>query len=171
MFALTMACHALQVYGGAIGVVVGPYAWSLIATGPSSASCANTSCTNCSVHIIGTSITDSRAISNTSGNFAAIFVLICVHKCRQFLSKMISDVVDRQLVRGVCKSDRRRVQMPRNSHLGNRCTAVAWRSSFSLTFGARVHMIQLCMILKQETRLFQDFWQFSSIVVSLVVQL
>ncbi len=111
LVALTMACNALQVYGGAISVIVGPYAWSFIGTGGrSEASCANTSCTNCSVRISGTSIADGRALSNTSGNFAAIFVLICVHKCRQFLSKLIPDVVHRQLLRGVCKSDRRRVQ-------------------------------------------------------------
>jgi hypothetical protein len=109
MFALTMACHALQVYGGAIGVIVGPYSRSFLGSGQSFASCANTTCTNCSVRISGTSITNSRALSNTSGNLA-ILVLAFALNYRQFLSKLISDAVDRQLLWGVCKSDRRRVQ-------------------------------------------------------------
>jgi hypothetical protein len=105
-----MACQALQVYGGAIGVIIGPNAWSFTGEGRSIASCESTSCTNCSLNISGTSITNSRAISNTSGNFSAILVLTCVLNYRQFLRTMIFDVVHRQLFRGVCKSDRRHLQ-------------------------------------------------------------
>lgn len=110
MFALTMACHALQVYGGAIGVIVGPYAWSFIEKGDSLASCESTTCTDCSLNISGTSITNSRALSNNAGNFATILAFTCGLNYRRFLPIMISDVVHRQLERGVCKSDRRRVQ-------------------------------------------------------------
>ena len=109
MFVRIIVHHAVQVYGGAIGVIVGPYAWSMALTGSSSASCADTACANCSVHISGTSITNSRALSYTLGNFAANFVLTCANY-RRFSPTMISDAVHRQLLRGVCKSDGRRVQ-------------------------------------------------------------
>ena len=107
---LTMACHAVQVYGGAIGVIVGPYARSSIGTGQSIASCESTTCTDCSLNISGTSIKNSRAVSITSGDFPTILVLNRVFNYRRFLPTMISDVVHRQLFRGVCKIDRRRVQ-------------------------------------------------------------
>ena len=110
MFALAKACHALQVYGGAIGVIVGPYAWSFIEKGDSLASCESTTCTDCSLNISGTSITNSRALSNNAGNFATILAFTCGLNFRRFLPIMISDVVHRQLERGVCKSDCRRVQ-------------------------------------------------------------
>ena len=166
-----MACNALQVYGGAISVIVGPYAWSFIGTGgQSEASCANTTCTNCSVRISGTSITKSRALSSTSGIFATILVLNRALNYRRFLPTMISDVVHRQLVRGFCKSDRRRVQhTARLTFAQHRCTVVAWLLSFSLTFGARIYLAHV--LRKQEIQLFQDFRQFSSIAVFLAAQL
>jgi hypothetical protein len=58
-----------QVYGGAISVMVGPYVWSFIGTGSSSATCGNTTCSNCSVVVDSTSITNGHSLSSTSGNF------------------------------------------------------------------------------------------------------
>jgi hypothetical protein len=51
--------------------MVGPHAWSFIGTGFSNASCGDTICENCGVFISGTSITNSRAVSNSSGNVDA----------------------------------------------------------------------------------------------------
>jgi hypothetical protein len=109
-FTLTMMCHAVQVYGGAVGVIVGPYARSSIQTGHSFSSCESTTCIDCNLNVSGTSITNSSALSNTSGDFPAILVLTRILNYRRFLPTMISDIVHRQLVRSVCKSYRRRVQ-------------------------------------------------------------
>jgi hypothetical protein len=95
MFALTMACHAVQVYGGAIGVIVGPYAWSFIEKGGSFASCGSTTCTDCSLNISGTSITNSRALSNNAGNFATNLAFTCGLNYRRLFPSMIFDVAHR----------------------------------------------------------------------------
>jgi hypothetical protein len=64
----TSVCNVSQVYGGAISVMVGPHVWSFVGFGDSSASSGDTSCDNCSVVVTGTSITSSRASSQSSGN-------------------------------------------------------------------------------------------------------
>jgi hypothetical protein len=63
-----------NVYGGAISVMVGPHVWSFIGTGSSNASCGDTICKNCRVFISGTSISNSRAVSNSSGGSNGAFV-------------------------------------------------------------------------------------------------
>jgi hypothetical protein len=68
--AYKQACHALQVYGGAVSVMIGPYAWSLIGTGISSALSTETICNCCSLSVSDTSITNSLALSHTSGTVA-----------------------------------------------------------------------------------------------------
>ena len=90
-------------------MMVGPYAWSFIATGPSLASCGDTICNNCSVSISSSSITRSSVLSSTSGDVAAIFILLqfqpAYHRLRpvRFLSKLRCDLVHRKFSRGVCK--------------------------------------------------------------------
>ena len=60
-----------QVYGGAISVMVGSYVRSSIQIGDSNSTCGDTICLNCSINVTGTSISNSEALSSTSGNFAA----------------------------------------------------------------------------------------------------
>jgi hypothetical protein len=62
----------LQVYGGAISVMVGPHAWSFIGTGLFPMHhVATQSASSCGFFVSGTSITNSRAVSSSSGNVDA----------------------------------------------------------------------------------------------------
>jgi hypothetical protein len=71
-------CCALQVYGGAISMNVGPYVMSSIGSGNSSASCGETACSNCSFFVSGTSIMSSLALSRTSGDlFSQVHNVAC----------------------------------------------------------------------------------------------
>ncbi len=72
----TMVLYPFQVYGGAISVMVGPYLRSSIQIGQSSSTCGDTICINCSINVTGTSISNSEALSSTSGNFAATCVIL-----------------------------------------------------------------------------------------------
>jgi hypothetical protein len=65
-----MVCHFFQVYGGAVSVMIGAYTWSSIGTGVSSALSANTICNRCSVLVSDTLITNSIALTSTSGAVA-----------------------------------------------------------------------------------------------------
>jgi hypothetical protein len=73
--------HMLQVYGGAISVMVGPHAWSFIGTGFSNASCGDTICELCAVSISNTSIANSRAVSSSSGNVDAAHLSALIGAC------------------------------------------------------------------------------------------
>ena len=72
----TMVLYPFQVYGGAISVMVGPYVRSSIQIGQSSSTCGDTICRNCSINVTGTSISNSEALSSTSGNFATTCVIL-----------------------------------------------------------------------------------------------
>jgi hypothetical protein len=65
-----MACHTLQVYGGAISVTVGPFVRSFLGFGSSSASCGAVICDKLGLLIDGVAIQNSLSLSNTSGTVA-----------------------------------------------------------------------------------------------------
>jgi hypothetical protein len=67
-YSITSVCIDLQVYGGAVSVMVGPYVWSYIGFGNSFASSNDTSCVNCSVVMTCPSKISSRTSSRTSGD-------------------------------------------------------------------------------------------------------
>jgi hypothetical protein len=98
-------------------VMVGPYVRSSILIGKSEAKSGGTVCLNCSIRIMGTSISNSEASSITSGNFDTSCIsarsFCCVRlesrhfSCLQALPKMNSDIVSlffRRLLRSVCTS-------------------------------------------------------------------
>ncbi len=63
----------IQVYGGAISMIIGPYVWSELVTGVAgglNATSGDTYCSNCGVSMSEISIFDSGARSITSGDGA-----------------------------------------------------------------------------------------------------
>jgi hypothetical protein len=66
-----VACHASQVYGGAISVMVGPFVRSFMGYGNSSASCGTVICDKCGLLIDGATTQNSSALSDTSGTLPA----------------------------------------------------------------------------------------------------
>ncbi len=64
----------MQVYGGAISAMIGPYVRSFIGIGDANASCGDTICDNCVVFMFGISIINSLASSNTIGNMPTTFM-------------------------------------------------------------------------------------------------
>ena len=62
-------------------MMVGPYVWSFIGTGYSSASSGDTICENCSVVMTGVSIMNSSASSQTFGNVDATPISVCHRVC------------------------------------------------------------------------------------------
>jgi hypothetical protein len=78
------ACHASQVYGGAINVMVGPYVRSFMGYGNSSASCGTVICDKCGFLIDGASIQNSLALSSISGTLAAPSLFACVLSLQKY---------------------------------------------------------------------------------------
>ncbi len=152
--------YSSQVYGGAISVMVGPYVRSSVQIGNSSSTCGDTICLNCSVDVTGTSISNSEALSSTSGKFAASRVLVhssgCVHRESCIVShiillpKMRSYVVLRQLQWSVCKSGSLRI-IAAYIAAPHGCIAGLWR---------RHIFCRTSLHLEREFFL-RSFWSFS----------
>ena len=62
---------AVQAFGGAISVMIGPYVRSEIGTGDSTATSGDTECSNCRVIVTDISIRNSSALSQTTGELLA----------------------------------------------------------------------------------------------------
>ena len=72
----------VQVYGGATSIMIGSYSWSFspydqFSTAQSQS--GNTHCIGCAVNVSDVAVTNSTAVSNTTGELRAVFhVLQCV---------------------------------------------------------------------------------------------
>jgi hypothetical protein len=73
---------ALQVYGGAVSMIIGSYSWSFVGVGSSSVQSGDTLCIQCSISMSGITIRNSHATTSTYGkcrscscSFSALTVL------------------------------------------------------------------------------------------------
>ena len=68
----------MQVYGGAISIMIGSYSWSLSFAGRSAAQSGDTYCSGCTVNVSDVAITNSVAVSNAPGElWAALHAFQC----------------------------------------------------------------------------------------------
>jgi hypothetical protein len=70
---------AIQVYGGAISVIIGAYVWSEIGSGRSNATSGDTYCSDCGVLMSGISIINSDVKSITSGGVCSLLAFCSFH--------------------------------------------------------------------------------------------
>jgi hypothetical protein len=98
--------------------MIGPHVWSFIGFGDSRSSSGDTTCDNCSVAMMHSSIRNSRALTETSGNFILMLRMpspvtagfVALKKLsnlvmnRYACARCQSNAVLRRLIWGFCKS-------------------------------------------------------------------
>ena len=70
----------MQVYGGAISIMIGSYSWSYDFSGQSIARSGDTNCSGCTVNVSDVAMSNSTAVSSATGNMLAAFYAL---QCRR----------------------------------------------------------------------------------------
>jgi hypothetical protein len=86
------------VYGGSISIMIGSYSWSFSSSGPSAAVSGDAYCSGCTVNVSDVAITNSVALSNTTGKLRAALLALhcwrCVCNCTRVLRRLLHCAID-----------------------------------------------------------------------------
>ena len=69
----------MQVYGGAISIMIGSYSWSISPSGQSNAQSVDTYCSGCTVNVSDVAITNS--VANATGELWAALQVLKYRRC------------------------------------------------------------------------------------------